>query len=74
VDAIASAGFRMSRSKLADLVKKGDVRINWLPCTKPSVIVQEGDVISVQGKGRMTVGSVSTTTKGKYSVHLSVML
>ena len=26
LDAVASAGFRMSRSKLADLVKSGDVR------------------------------------------------
>jgi RNA-binding protein YlmH len=26
VDAVASAGFRMSRSKMADLIKKGDVR------------------------------------------------
>lgn len=28
VDAVASAGFRMSRSKMADLIKKGDVRYN----------------------------------------------
>ncbi len=26
VDAVASAGFRMSRSKMSDLIKRGDVR------------------------------------------------
>ena len=26
LDAIASAGFRMSRSKITDMIKKGDVR------------------------------------------------
>lgn len=74
VDAIASAGFRMSRSKMSDLVKKGDVRVNWLECTKPSVSVAEGDVISVAGKGRMTVGEVTTTAKGKFAVELTVNL
>ena len=30
IDAVASAGFRMSRSKLMDSVKAGDVRCAWL--------------------------------------------
>ena len=29
LDAIASAGFRMSRSKMSDLVTSGAVRVNW---------------------------------------------
>lgn len=64
----------MSRSKLAEMVKKGEVRINWLSCSKPSVTVQSGDVVSVSGKGRMTVGSVTTTAKGKFAVELTVNL
>ena len=70
VDAIASAGFRMSRSKFAALVKAGDVRVNWLPCSKPSVEVGEGDVIACSGKGRLEVRGVTTTKKGKYAVEL----
>ena len=62
----------MSRSKLAKMVKKGDVRINWLSCAKPSVTVKTGDVVSVAGKGRMTVGSVTTTAKGKFAVEMTV--
>ena len=32
LDAIASAGFRTSRSKIVDLIKAGDVRYNCHPC------------------------------------------
>lgn len=31
LDAVASAGFRMSRSKMLDLIKNGDVKYDFLP-------------------------------------------
>lgn len=68
LDAIASAGFRMSRSKCADLVKGGDVRVNWKGVTKPSFDVKEGDVISCSGKGRIEIKSVNETKKGKWMI------
>ena len=67
---MASAGFRMSRSKMTDLIKQGDVRVNWLPCAKASQELQEGDLVAVAGKGRVKVSGTSTTTKGKYAVEL----
>jgi RNA-binding protein YlmH len=70
VDAIASVGFRISRTKMAALVKAGDVRVNWLPCSKPSVEVQVGDVVACVGKGRLKVQTVGQTKKGKFSVQL----
>lgn len=70
LDALASAGFRMSRSKMADMIKGGDVRVNWKPSTKPSVEVAEGDVISVSGKGRVEIKSVVRTSKGKYRIEM----
>jgi len=33
LDAIASAGFGMSRSKMTDLIDGGDVRVNWKETT-----------------------------------------
>lgn len=33
LDSVASAGFRMSRSKMSDLIKSGAVR--WVRCAKP---------------------------------------
>ncbi|EFJ50818.1 hypothetical protein VOLCADRAFT_57892 [Volvox carteri f. nagariensis] len=70
LDAIASAGFRMSRTKMGDLIKAGDVRLNWRPVTKTSVDVKAGDVISCAGKGRLEVRAVDVTRKEKYLVTL----
>ncbi len=45
-------------------------RLNWKTTTKGSVTVAAGDLISVSGKGRVTVLAVDTTAKGKYVVQL----
>ena len=71
LDAIASAGFGMSRSKMADMITGGDVRINWKPVTQSSHKVQSGDLIAIRGKGRLEVGDVAMTKKERYRVQLT---
>ncbi|GIL70408.1 hypothetical protein Vretifemale_1174 [Volvox reticuliferus] len=70
LDAIASAGFRVSRTKMGDLIKAGDVRLNWRSVSKTSVEVKAGDVISCSGKGRLEVRAAEMTRKEKYLVTL----
>jgi RNA-binding protein YlmH len=70
LDAIASAGFRVSRSKMVGMVKAGDVRVNWLPCSKASTELKDGDLVSCTGKGRVEIHSVSKSKKGRYVVEL----
>ncbi|KAL0920895.1 hypothetical protein M5K25_007913 [Dendrobium thyrsiflorum] len=70
VDAIASAGFNISRSKLVSLISNGDVRLNWSPVMKNGTILKTGDIVSVSGKGRLKIGEIKTTRKGKFSVEL----
>ncbi|PSC68957.1 photosystem II S4 domain [Micractinium conductrix] len=70
LDAVASAGFRMSRSKMTDLVKSGDVRVNWRSGCKASADVKAGDVISVAGKGRLEIKAAERTAKGKFRVEM----
>mmetsp|Transcript_23122 Transcript_23122/g.59237 ORF Transcript_23122/g.59237 Transcript_23122/m.59237 type:complete len:162 (+) Transcript_23122:717-1202(+) len=70
LDSVASAGFRMSRSKMSDLIKSGAVRVNWKTGCKSKDEVKEGDIISCSGKGRVEVKAVSVTKKGKYGVEL----
>ncbi|XP_057970812.1 uncharacterized protein LOC131159661 isoform X3 [Malania oleifera] len=70
VDAIASAGFKISRSKLVDLISNGDVRINWTMVTKNGTILKTGDIVSVSGKGRLKIGEINSTKKGKFAVEL----
>ncbi|XP_021894644.1 uncharacterized protein LOC110812229 isoform X2 [Carica papaya] len=55
VDALASAGFKISRSKLVGLISNGDVRVNWTTITKNGTILKTGDIVSVSGKGRLKV-------------------
>ncbi len=70
LDAIASAGFGISRSKMASAISSNDVRVNWKEITQASYNVKAGDLIAVRGKGRLEVGEVSVTKKQRYRVNL----
>ena len=70
LDAVASAGFGMSRAKMADAISSGDVRVNWKEITQSSHSVRSGDLISVRGKGRLEVGDISVTKKQRYRINL----
>ncbi|WP_066377405.1 MULTISPECIES: photosystem II S4 domain protein [unclassified Anabaena] len=71
LDAIASAGFGMSRSKMVDLIDTGDVRVNWKEVTQASSQVKSGDLIAIRGKGRLEVGEIAVTKKERYRVQLT---
>ncbi|BAY33641.1 RNA-binding S4 [Nostoc carneum NIES-2107] len=71
LDAIASAGFGMSRSKMVDLIDSGDVRVNWKEVSQASSQVKTGDLIAIRGKGRLEVGEVAVTKKDRYRVQLT---
>ena len=71
LDAIASAGFGMSRSKMSDAINRGDVRVNWKETSQSSYNVKSGDLITVRGKGRLEVGEVAITKKQRYRIQLT---
>ena len=71
LDAIASAGFGMSRSKMVDLIDGGDVRVNWKEINQSSHLIKTGDLIAIRGKGRLEVGEVVVTKKDRYRVQLT---
>ncbi|WP_218081952.1 photosystem II S4 domain protein [Anthocerotibacter panamensis] len=70
VDAVASAGFGMSRSRMTDLINSGDVRVNWRAVLQPSRVIKTGDLIALKGKGRLEIGEIQTTQKGRFRIHL----
>lgn len=70
LDAVASAGFKMSRSKMLDRIKGGDVRVNWKVVEKPSVEVKAGDNITCAGKGRLELRAVQVTKKDRFAVEM----
>lgn len=71
LDAVASAGFGMSRSKMADLITAGDVRVNWKEITQSSHLLKSGDLVAIRGKGRLEIGEVAVTKKDRYRVQLT---
>lgn len=71
LDALASAGFGLSRAKMVELIKQGEVRVNWQTVTQPSHVLKTGDVIALQGKGRVVVGEIALTKKDRYRVALT---
>lgn len=71
LDAVASAGFGMSRSKMVDLIDGGDVRVNWKETTQASSQVKTGDLIAIRGKGRLEIGEIAVTKKDRYRVQLT---
>jgi RNA-binding protein YlmH len=58
LDAVASAGFAMSRSKMADLIDSGDVRVNWKDVTQASYNVKSGDLIAVTAREDWKLGKL----------------
>ena len=71
LDAVAAAGYGVSRSRMADEIKGLNVKVNWKEVKKPAQAVEMGDVISFRGRGRVEIDEIrGTTKKGRISVTL----
>lgn len=63
LDAVASAGLGLSRSKLAPAIRAGHVKLNWQSAKSAGASVKEGDMISVAGRGRVEVAQILGESK-----------
>lgn len=71
LDAVAAAGYGVSRSRMADEIKGQNLKLNWKEAKKAAQAVNECDVISFRGRGRVEVAEIrGTTKKGRISVTL----
>lgn len=71
LDAVAAAGYGLSRSKMAVEIKGQKVRLNWQPVSNPALPVKKGDVLSIRGRGRVVIEDIlGTTRKGRQSILL----
>ena len=68
LDALASAGFGLSRSRMAGLIRQGAVRINWQPVASASRPLQVGDRVQLEGRGELAILSISPTQRGRLRV------
>ena len=70
-DAVAAAGFGLSRAKAASLISGGRILLNHLPCTKPDRILEEGDSLSGKGLGKCVLARVTgESRKGRIMVEM----
>ncbi|NCB63860.1 MAG: RNA-binding protein [Clostridia bacterium] len=63
LDAVASSGFSLSRSKMADLISSKRLTLNGRECDKPDRAVAEGDVLACRGLGKCMVKEVGGQSK-----------
>ena len=52
LDSVAAAGFSISRSAAAELIRSGKAEVNWMPCIRPDFSVEQGDVLTIRGLGK----------------------
>ena len=75
LDAVASDGFGVSRTRMAREIKAGRVRVNWQPALNPDRLVAAGDVISIRGRGRVVLEEISgQTKKGRFGLVLKRLI
>ncbi|CBJ28441.1 RNA-binding S4 [Ectocarpus siliculosus] len=70
LDSVASAGMGMSRSKMSAAIKSGLVLVNWKAASSGTTNVREGDIVTVRGKGRVEIGDITVTKKGRYKINM----
>lgn len=63
LDAIASQGFGLSRSRMEREIKAEKVRVNWRVVNKPDYQVKAGEVISCRGRGRIIVEEIGGVSR-----------
>jgi RNA-binding protein YlmH len=70
LDAVASAGFGISRNRIAELIRQGSVRVNWQPISSPSRLLVAGDRVQLEGRGELQLEAVQATKRERWRIEL----
>lgn len=70
LDAVASAGFGLSRNRMAELIRGGAVRLNWQPVSSPSRELACGDRVRLDGRGELEVLEIQPTKRDRWRLRL----
>ena len=70
IDAIASAGFGLSRSKVARQIREGRLRLNWHPVRQASRDLNVGDRLQLQDRGSVEVLNLEMTKRDRWRVEM----
>ena len=70
LDAIASAGFRVSRTKIIDRIENGMLRLNGSKVNKPTINLKIGDKLELENKGFIEILNLEITKRERWKVKL----
>jgi photosystem II S4 domain protein len=70
LDAVASAGFGLSRNRMAELIRGGAVRINWQPVSSPSRELACGDRIRLESRGELEILEIQPTKRDRWRLRM----
>jgi len=70
LDAIASAGFRISRSKIIEKIENGLLKLNGSKVNKPTINLKIGDKLQLENKGFIEILNLEITKRERWKVKL----
>ena len=71
LDAVAAAGYGVSRSRMAEEIKAQRVKVNFKEAKNAAQTVNVGDIISFRQRGRLEIAEINgLTKKGRTSISL----
>ena len=70
LDAIASAGFRVSRTKIIEKIENGMLRLNGSKVNKPTINLKIGDKLELENKGFIEILNLEITKRERWKVKL----
>ena len=66
LDAIASAGFRVSRTKIIERIENGMLRLNGSKVNKPTINLKIGDKLELENKGFIEILTLEITKRDRW--------
>lgn len=73
IDSFLSSAYNISRQDSINIIKFGNVKVNWEEINKPSRELEVGDIISTRGYGRAIIKSIDGFSK-KGRLHITVQI
>ena len=70
LDAIASAGFRISRNKIIEKIETGMLRLNGNKVKKHTTSLKIGDKLELENKGLIEILDLEITKRERWKVKL----
>ena len=70
IDAIASAGFRISRTKIIERIENGLLTLNGSKVNKPTINLKIGDKLQLENKGFIEILNLEITKRERWKVKL----